>query len=149
MGASLVLTVAPPDLDSLVLVLAASTLAALLSRVHRTIILPTVVVEIVLGILIGPEVLGWAEVDAYISFLENFGLAFLFFFAGLEVVEKRVPAADARARHARLGGLARPRLRVGFALACRRRRRGVVAARRRACDDRARDARADPRPTPG
>jgi len=33
-----------------VLVLAASSLAALLSRIHRTIILPTVVVEIVLGI---------------------------------------------------------------------------------------------------
>ena len=53
--------------------------------------LPTVVVEIVLGILIGPQVLGWAEVDSYISFLANFGLVFLFFFAGLEVVEKHVP----------------------------------------------------------
>ena len=91
MGASLVLNVARPDLDSLVLVLAATTLAALLSRLHRTIILPTVVVEIVLGIVIGPDVLDWASPDAYILFLENLGLAFLFFFAGLEVVEKKVP----------------------------------------------------------
>ena len=51
---------APPDLDSLVLVLAASSLAALVSRIHRTLVLPTVVVEIVLGIVIGPELLGWA-----------------------------------------------------------------------------------------
>src|SRR4029078_427989 len=91
MGAPLLLTVAPPDLDSFVLVLAASSLAALLSRIHRTIILPTVVVHIVLGILLGPEVLGWAGVDAYVLFLENLGLAFLFFFAGLEVMGKRGP----------------------------------------------------------
>jgi Kef-type K+ transport system membrane component KefB len=50
-----------------------------------------VVVEIVLGILIGPEGLDFAQVDTYISFLANFGLAFLFFFAGLEVIEKHVP----------------------------------------------------------
>jgi ABC-type Fe3+ transport system permease subunit len=30
------------------------------------------------------------SVDGYLTFLSNFGLAFLFFFAGLEVVEKRV-----------------------------------------------------------
>ena len=44
-----------------------------------------------LGIVIGPEVLDWASPDAYILFLENLGLAFLFFFAGLEVIEKKVP----------------------------------------------------------
>ena len=82
---------APPDVRSLVLVLAASTLGAILSRIHHRVVLPTVVVEIVLGILIGPQVLGWASVDSYIDFLSNFGLVFLFFFAGLEVVEKHVP----------------------------------------------------------
>jgi Kef-type K+ transport system membrane component KefB len=35
--------------------------------------------------------LDWAEVDSYVTFLSNFGLALLFFFAGLEVIEKRVP----------------------------------------------------------
>jgi Kef-type K+ transport system membrane component KefB len=74
-----------------VLVLLASSLGALLSRFHRRVVLPTVVLEIVLGIVIGPEVLGIAEVDNYLTFLANIGLAFLFFFAGLEVVEKRVP----------------------------------------------------------
>ena len=46
--------------------------------------------EIVLGILIGPEGLGLAEIDSHIDFLANLGLVFLFFFAGLELVEHRV-----------------------------------------------------------
>jgi Kef-type K+ transport system membrane component KefB len=50
-----------------------------------------VVLEIVLGIVIGPEVLAVAEIDSYVDFLANLGLALLFFFAGLEVVEKQVP----------------------------------------------------------
>ena len=79
-----------PDLESLVYVLGASTLGAIVSRIHGRIVLPTVVVEIVLGIVIGPEVLDLAEVDSYIRFLSNFGLALLFFFAGLEVIERRV-----------------------------------------------------------
>src|SRR3954468_13094729 len=90
-GPPLAVTFVSVDAQSLVLVLAASTLGAILSRVHRRVVLPTVVVEIVLGILIGPQVLGWAGVDEYINFLANFGLVFLFFFAGIEVVEKHVP----------------------------------------------------------
>jgi Kef-type K+ transport system membrane component KefB len=80
-----------PDLRSLVLILLASSLAALLSRFHRRVVLPTVVIEIVLGIIIGQQVLDIAKVDSYIKFLSQIGLAFLFFFAGLEVVEKHVP----------------------------------------------------------
>ena len=76
---------------SLVFVLLATTLGAVLSRWHLRLVLPTVVVEIVLGILIGPEVLGIAEVNDFIAFLSDFGLALLFFFAGLEVIEHHVP----------------------------------------------------------
>ena len=79
------------QLRSLVLVLTASAAAAFLARIGPHLVLPTVVVEIVLGIVIGPEVLGWASDGMYIQFLANFGLALLFFFAGLEVVEKHVP----------------------------------------------------------
>src|SRR5688572_23550274 len=78
---------------SLVFVFLASTLGAVLSRWHLRLVLPSVVVEIVLGIVIGPSVLGLAEVDEYIGFLSDFGLALLFFFAGLEVIEHRVPRA--------------------------------------------------------
>jgi Kef-type K+ transport system membrane component KefB len=83
--------VTAPDVRSLVLVLAAATVAAIVARLHRRILLPTVVVELVLGILMGPEALDIADTDPYIEFLATIGLVFLFFFAGLEVIEKRVP----------------------------------------------------------
>jgi len=79
-----------PDIGSLVLVLGAASLGAIVSRLHGRVVLPTVVVEIVAGIVIGPQVLDIAEVDGYLTFLANFGLVFLFFFAGLEVIEKHV-----------------------------------------------------------
>jgi Kef-type K+ transport system membrane component KefB len=79
-----------PDAGSLVLVLAAASAGAILSRLHPRIIVPTVVLEIVLGILIGPEGLDLAQVDSHIDFLANLGLVFLFFFAGLELVEHHV-----------------------------------------------------------
>ena len=121
-------TFAALDAQSLVLVLAASTLGAILSRVHHRLVLPTVVVEIVLGILIGPQVLDWAQVDSYIGFLANFGLVFLFFFAGRRGGREARAAARARARHDRLGGLARARLRVRLRAARGRARRGGLAA---------------------
>src|SRR5262245_37551714 len=80
-----------PEGRSIVLVLLAATLGALLARWHPVIVLPTVVVEIVLGIVIGPQVLDIATLNQYLTFLSNLGLALLFFFAGLEVVEHRVP----------------------------------------------------------
>ncbi len=55
-----------PDLQSLVIVLTASAAAAFLSRIDRRIVLPTVILELVLGIALGPQVLGWADADAYI-----------------------------------------------------------------------------------
>jgi Kef-type K+ transport system membrane component KefB len=85
-----------PETRSIVLVLLASALGALFSRIHSWIVLPTVVLEIALGILIGPEVLDIAHTNTYIVVLSNFGLAMLFFFAGLEVVEKRVPGRSVR-----------------------------------------------------
>jgi Kef-type K+ transport system membrane component KefB len=47
--------------------------------------LPSVVVEIVAGIVIGPSVLGWVHVDDPIAVLSLVGLAFLLFLAGLEI----------------------------------------------------------------
>jgi Kef-type K+ transport system membrane component KefB len=90
-GESAQAAVTSAQLRSLVLVLTASAAAAFLARIGPRLVLPTVVVEIVLGIVIGPEVLDWAEEGVYIEFLANFGLALLFFFAGLEVIEKHVP----------------------------------------------------------
>src|SRR3954451_25490508 len=47
--------------------------------------LPAVVLEIVLGIVIGPAVLGWVDVDEPLEVLSLIGLAFLLFLAGLEI----------------------------------------------------------------
>jgi Kef-type K+ transport system membrane component KefB len=47
--------------------------------------LPSVVLEIVAGIIIGPSGLGWVKVDVPTSILSLLGLAFLLFLAGLEV----------------------------------------------------------------
>lgn len=46
---------------------------------------PSVVVEIFVGIVIGPQLLGWAHVDAPVRVLSVLGLAFLLFLAGLEI----------------------------------------------------------------
>jgi Kef-type K+ transport system membrane component KefB len=51
--------------------------------------LPAVVLEIVSGIIIGPSVLGWIELDLPIEILSVLGLAFLLFLAGLEVEPER------------------------------------------------------------
>ena len=60
-----------------------------LSRLSRRIVLPTVVLEILLGILIGPEGLDLAQVDTT-STSSPTSASFLFFFAGLELVEHHV-----------------------------------------------------------
>jgi len=46
---------------------------------------PTIVLEILAGILVGPSVLGWLEVDDAVAFLALLGVAFLLFLAGLEL----------------------------------------------------------------
>src|SRR5687768_18520936 len=43
-----------------------------------------------LGIVIGPEVLGLAESDDFIDFFSNLGLGMLFFFAGYEIDFERI-----------------------------------------------------------
>jgi hypothetical protein len=60
----------------------AATLAALASG--RGVVVPVVVIELVLGVVIGPHVLG-LHVDEFISFFGDLGLAMLFFFAGYEI----------------------------------------------------------------
>jgi Kef-type K+ transport system membrane component KefB len=49
-----------------------------------------VVIELFLGILIGPQLLGLAQDDEFIQFFSNLGLGMLFFFAGYEIDFDRV-----------------------------------------------------------
>ena len=52
--------------------------------------LPAVVLEIVLGIVVGPSGLGWAKPDLPVTLLSTIGLAFLLFLAGHEVDPQRL-----------------------------------------------------------
>jgi Kef-type K+ transport system membrane component KefB len=51
---------------------------------------PSVVLEVVAGILIGPAVLGWVHVDRTISVVSDIGLAMLLFMAGREIDYSRL-----------------------------------------------------------
>ncbi|MCX5226331.1 cation:proton antiporter [Streptomyces sp. NBC_00233] len=76
---------------TLVLIMAIAVLAPLLAYgVGRRLPVPLVVFEILLGILIGPDVLDWARPDALIDGLSELGLAMLIFLAGYEIEFGRV-----------------------------------------------------------
>jgi Kef-type K+ transport system membrane component KefB len=64
---------------------AAPLLALLAQRPIRSLVVPVVVVELLLGVLIGPEGLQLAELGDVLEFLGQLGLGFLFFFAGYEI----------------------------------------------------------------
>lgn len=70
---------------SLAIVAAAGFAAPLVLGFFPRLRLPSVVLEIVLGILIGPSVLGWAQPDEAVTLMALIGLSFLLLIAGLEV----------------------------------------------------------------
>src|ERR1700748_275236 len=51
---------------------------------------PVVVLELMMGIVIGPDVLKLAHSDDFIEFFSNLGLGMLFFFAGYEIDFERI-----------------------------------------------------------
>jgi Kef-type K+ transport system membrane component KefB len=75
--------------------LAAVTVATLPPRLAP----PVVVVELFLGILVGPQALDIAGTDSFIEFFSNLGLGMLFFFAGYEIDFHRI-----RGKPIELGG---------------------------------------------
>lgn len=74
-----------PSLDGLLIVVAVAFAAPFLLGLAPGLRIPAVVLEIVAGIVVGPSVLGWVELDATIEVLATLGLAFLLFLGGLEV----------------------------------------------------------------
>jgi Kef-type K+ transport system membrane component KefB len=63
-----------------------AVLAPLLARgVSAWVRVPIVVFELLLGILIGPDVLDWVTISVFVDHLSDFGLAMLFFVAGSEI----------------------------------------------------------------
>ncbi len=82
--------------DFLVIVVTAALAATAVSFGGKRVFVPVVVLELVLGILIGPDVLGLATADSFIKFFSNLGLGMLFFFAGYEIDFERIRGAPLR-----------------------------------------------------
>jgi Kef-type K+ transport system membrane component KefB len=82
------------DTQSFLIVLAAAAIAPVIAAVVGTrvknVILPVVVVELLLGVVIGPSGFHLAEIDDVIGFFAQLGLGFLFFFAGYEIRFNRI-----------------------------------------------------------
>ena len=92
-----------PDAQSLVLIVGAVALAPLVAASVRRFLLPVVVVELVLGIVIGPDVLDVAHEGPLVTFLATLGMSFLFFLAGLELDLERVRGRPLQLASAGLG----------------------------------------------
>jgi Kef-type K+ transport system membrane component KefB len=79
------------DTESFLTVVTVGALAAFVAGVIAPrLALPVVVLEIVLGIVVGPEVLGLADPDDFLDFFSSLGLGMLFFFAGYEIDFERI-----------------------------------------------------------
>ena len=81
-----------PDIHftNLLIVVAVGLLAPLALGFFPRFRLPAIVLEIVLGIVIGPSGLGWVKPDLPVSILALVGLAFLLFLSGLEIDVERL-----------------------------------------------------------
>jgi len=99
----------PVHFTNLLIVVAVGCAAPLVLGFLPRLRLPAIVLEIVLGIAIGPSGLGWARSDVPVSILALIGLAFLLFLSGLEV--------DVQRLRGRILGLTALGFAVSFAIA--------------------------------
>jgi Kef-type K+ transport system membrane component KefB len=75
---------------NLLIVVAVGFAAPLLLGFFPAVRLPSVVLEIIAGIVVGPALLGWVSVDEPVRVFSTVGLAYLLFLAGLEVDFERL-----------------------------------------------------------
>ena len=78
------------ETSALVMVMAAAAAAVIVMALSPRVTIPVVVLEILLGILIGPQGADIAHVDPTTSLLGDLGLGMLFFFAGYEIDFDRI-----------------------------------------------------------
>ena len=100
------------ETSALVIVIAAAVAGVIVARPrHPRLTIPVVVVELLLGIVIGPQVFDIARIDPTTSLLGDLGLGMLFFFAGYEIDFDRIKGRPLELAVLGLGDLARARLR--------------------------------------
>ncbi len=73
-----------------VIVMIAAIAAITVAAVPKRFAPPVVVLELLLGIVVGPELLDLAKTDDFVDFFSNLGLGMLFFFAGYEIDFDRI-----------------------------------------------------------
>ena len=80
------------DTGSFLAIVVISALAGTIVAVAggRNLFIPLVVLELVLGVLIGPQVLDIGHVNGFTTFFADLGLGMLFFFAGYEIDIERI-----------------------------------------------------------
>ena len=100
----------------LLVVLVVAVAAPLVVGLVPAIRVPAVVLEILLGVLLGPSVLGWVEIDAPIQVVSVVGLAFLLFLAGMEIDLERLRGRTLRLAALGLAASAALALVVGLGL---------------------------------
>jgi len=74
-------------------IMGAAVLAPLLAELRMRFRVPVVVIEVLLGILIGPHVLGLVRVDGFVATMYTFGMAATLFMAGMELDFERIRGA--------------------------------------------------------
>jgi Kef-type K+ transport system membrane component KefB len=83
------------ELSSLLVIAAIAAFVPLIIGLVR-IRVAEVVLLLGFGVLFGPEVLGWIQLDGAVTFLSELGLGFLFFLAGLELEKRAVTGQSGR-----------------------------------------------------
>lgn len=83
-------------IPTLVLIAIAAVLAPILADQSRGLRIPSVVIEIVLGIILGPYVLNLAHPNDVVRALSDLGLTFLMFLTGYELDLDRVKGRPLR-----------------------------------------------------
>lgn len=74
----------------LLIALAAAMAPVIAAQLGRFVRVPGVVLEILLGVLLGPVVLGWIQVSDIVEAVSQFGLSMLMFMAGYEIDFRRI-----------------------------------------------------------
>lgn len=80
------------DTGSFLAIVATSAIAGTVVAIAggRGLFIPVVVIELVLGVVIGPQLLDLAHVNTFTDFFADLGLGMLFFFAGYEIDMDRI-----------------------------------------------------------
>jgi Kef-type K+ transport system membrane component KefB len=85
------------DAGSFLAIVATAAIAGTVSAVVAArVFIPVVVVELLFGVVIGPQAIDLAHVNAFTNFFADLGLGMLFFFAGYEIDLARIRGRPVR-----------------------------------------------------